>query len=143
MVITSNANWSNEPFTLDKMLEAVAKMPPRMDGFFGPALLRSLPRETAPEINPFLGRSTSLYGIPIQESAAFPLQTKCAACDGTGEGTESTFCRKCSGAGENRYEGMVRNGDQTIVLTSPLPKKFAPYFPRGAVALPPISRGLP
>lgn len=94
MAITSNANWSNEPFTLDKMLEAVKRVSqmPRMDGFFGPALLRSLTREPPSERNPLLGRSASFHGIPVQESGAFPFQATCGTCAGTGEGEESTYC---------------------------------------------------
>jgi hypothetical protein len=132
---------------IPKMLDAIKRMPPKMDGIFSPSLFRNLARsaelqEYAPERNPLLGRSTSFYGMPVVENAAFPFQTGCPTCSGTGEGEESTYCPKCKGAGENRYEGMVRHGDQTILLTVPLPKRFAPRFPSGVVAAPPIARGL-
>lgn len=80
----------------------------------------------------------SLYGMPIYESRALPHQFNCSVCDGSGEGAENTYCKRCDGAGSIRIIGMMGE----TFITSPLPKAFQPSFPKGLVPLPPISRGL-
>lgn len=97
--------------------------------------------QTAPPTNPLVS-GANLFGVRIQPSSAFPFEAECSACKGTGEGTESTYCDKCSGAGRQRFEGVMQNGSQTILLTGKLPKAFAPYFPKGLVPPAPLSRGL-
>lgn len=99
-------------------------------------------RNCVADHNPLLGARRSFMGLDIIPNGAFPMTILCPACGGTGEGEESTYCPKCKGQGSNRYEGIMRNGAQTILVTGSMPKKFAPHFPRGAVSQPPISRGL-
>lgn len=149
MAITSNANWSAEPFTLDKMLDAIARMPPPPPSMFGnlalgPAAFDRLARGESFS-NPLRGGSIigSAFGLPMRESPAFPHQWACQTCDGTGVGEESTYCPKCNGAGEIRAEGMMTNDRQSVILTSKLPRKFEPSFPVGLVPAPKLSRGLP
>ncbi|MFC0683193.1 hypothetical protein [Novosphingobium clariflavum] len=77
-------------------------------------------------------------GIRIEPHSVFPTEHSCTDCSGSGEGVASTYCKPCGGAGRRRVVGMV----DTILITEPLPKKFAPYFPRGIVASPPPCRGL-
>lgn len=102
---------------------------------------RETERDYAARNNP-LTPSRTFGGVEIHQSGMFPFEASCAACDGTGEGSESTFCPKCKGAGRNRYGGVMRNGPQTILLTVPLPKAFAPSFPVGLVGPAKLSRGL-
>jgi hypothetical protein len=106
-------------------------------------MLRMLePCDYVPDSNPFLGPTRSVFGMPVRSSTLFPFQTQCPKCGGSGEGETSTYCQQCKGQGENRYEGVMQNGRETIVLTAPLPKKFAPSFPVGLVPAPRLSRGL-
>ena len=118
-----------------------------MDGVFSIAtyydLLERADEWRSPAVSNPLLSPQSFGGVRIEQSAVFPMQLECAACGGTGEGEASTYCPKCKGAGENRYEGMMRNGAQTILLTVPLPKAFQPYFPASLVPVPPLARGLP
>lgn len=101
-------------------------------------LLRGFePRDYLPKSN-----FHDFMGIRIQANSAFPFQMPCKACNGSGKGEESTYCPKCKGAGEIRYIGVMQNGSQTIVLTAPLPKRFAPRFPSGILPAPMLSRGL-
>lgn len=81
--------------------------------------------------DPKRGFPNTLFGIPFEFSPLFPMVIDCAACGGTGEGgDEATYCPDCEGAGGHRTEGIVRNSEQTILMRSALPKKFAPSFPR-------------
>ena len=89
---------------------------------------------------PYSGLNT-FHGVPIQSSNVFPHQHQCGTCRGTGEGIESTYCDRCGGAGQIRLVGMMQNQGQTILIRDKLPKAFAPYFPAGLVAMPPLSRG--
>ncbi len=84
--------------------------------------------------------------IPVHESPLFPYEFNCRACDGTGEGQDSTYCSRCGGAGAVRVEGMMTATVTTslfsndavalpsaTLITSKLPRKFDPYFPKGLV----------
>lgn len=85
-----------------------------------------------------------LFGIPIITSDLFPYNIECLTCGGSGEGTESTYCHHCHGAGDRHIIGSCSEASGRMTLfTEPLPRKFAPYFPRD-VAIPPrpLSRGL-
>lgn len=86
--------------------------------------------------NPWLSAA-----MPIYRSSVFPYQFECSTCGGTGEGTESTYCKRCHGAGEIRVIGM-QSGPKPILITEPLPKKFEPHFPKGLVPAAPLSKGL-
>lgn len=88
----------------------------------------------------------NVANVAIHKSSVFPYDIKCSTCRGTGEGEDSTYCRKCGGAGSIRVEGMMssgRFGEPMMLITSSLPKKFQPSFPTGLVPFPPMSRGLP
>ena len=84
----------------------------------------------------------ALFGTPVTISNQFPMDIHCSKCCGNGEGSESTYCERCEGAGHNIYDGMVQNGPQTILIRRKLPKAFAPSFPAGLVPMPPLCRGL-
>ena len=72
----------------------------------------------------------TIFGVRYVVNPAFPIEITCGACSGTGEGgDEATYCPKCDGAGAHRTEGMMRNGAETILMRSALPKRFAPHFP--------------
>lgn len=88
---------------------------------------------------------TNFMGIPVRESTLFPYTVTCTACGGSGEGETSTYCPRCDGAGAIRYEGAMTGGKpEMVLLTSPLPRLFAPYFPRDiGPPQPPLCRGLP
>ncbi len=103
--------------------------------------------------DPLVGNPIGAFGIPIHSSNIFPYESTCEPCSGSGEGSTSTYCLRCKGAGAIRYEGMVTNGMNdfmmgtgrgvsTILITSPLPKKFHHGFPSGLVPPPILSRGL-
>jgi hypothetical protein len=84
--------------------------------------------------------ASSIFGMPVRESRAFPCTIDCAKCGGTGKGgAEATYCPKCAGAGATRVEGVMTSGDQTIMLTSPLPRKFAPNWEGRTVPKRPLS----
>ena len=102
-----------------------------MQGVLSPQVLRDMMRKVetvAPAHNPIFGSASapSFGGIPIRESTAFPMVVTCSKCDGTGEGEESTFCPKCKGAGQQRFEGYMQSGPQTILWESQLPRRFDP-----------------
>ncbi|MGR4892258.1 hypothetical protein ACIPPQ_14620 [Sphingopyxis sp. LARHCG72] len=105
----------------------------KMDAIFGrPDLMLELERSSA-VIRPNLNRPLpdTLFGVRFEPNPMFPMRTTCSACDGTGEGgDEATYCGSCDGAGAHLTEGIMRNGEQTILMRSALPKKFAPYFPK-------------
>lgn len=88
------------------------------------------------------GSQANLYGMPVCQSNVFPHQFQCGTCGGTGEGTESTYCDRCEGAGQVRIVGMMQNRGQTVLIKDKLPKAFEPYFPAGLVPAPPLCRGL-
>lgn len=120
-----------------------------MNGVLSLEVLRDIMRKVeapAPTAthNPLTGPSVgqSLFGIPIRQSSAFPMVVTCSKCDGTGEGEESTFCPKCKGAGQQRFEGYMQNGPQTILWESQLPRRFDPSFPAGIVPPAPLASGL-
>lgn len=74
---------------------------------------------------PARGPSNILRGIPVYSSPLFPYTSECSKCNGTGDGgEESTYCQRCKGQGAQRIEGTMSQGDQLILLTSALPKKF-------------------
>lgn len=102
-----------------------------MDLTGGLSLLRALDYFAKPEP---VGRNPLLFGgIRMRESTFFPFEQACGKCGGSGDGgEEATYCRACKGAGRNRYEGVMQNGEQTIVITSPLPKAFAVGWPASA-----------
>lgn len=119
-----------------------------MKGVFSLETLRAMQREmadNAPGIAPCPLRPerASFMGMPVSQSAAFPFESECTQCGGSGEGSGSTYCDRCDGQGRTRYEGAMFNGQQTTLFTSPLPKAFSPSFPRGLVPAPRLSRGLP
>lgn len=103
--------------------------------------MRQLLREATPpeEINAFdnpLRRPTSFSGIPVHSSNAFPFDMDCRECGATGEGFESTYCKKCNGVGKLTVEGMASQpGGLPLIITNKKtgPKKFMPYFPTGLV----------
>lgn len=103
-----------------------------IDAIYGrPDFLDDLARSSA-VIRPNLTQKApeTLFGIKYIPNPMFPVETACAACEGTGEGGgEATYCPSCDGAGAHRTEGMVRNGAETILMRAVLPKKFAPRFP--------------
>lgn len=103
-----------------------------MDTIFGrPSLIAELERSSA-VIKPNLNRPhpETIFGVRFVPNPMFPIKTTCSACGGTGEGGgEATYCPSCDGAGAHLTEGMLRNSEQTILMRSALPKKFAPYFP--------------
>jgi len=109
-----------------------------------PNLYAELKRALDPAPNPYSSNATA-FGIPIATSNAFPHEWDCKGCDGSGEGDESTYCPKCSGAGRVRALGYMTAGfgQPATLIVDKLPKAFAPYFPAGIVLPPPISRGLP
>jgi hypothetical protein len=75
----------------------------------------------------------------------FPIINQCSFCNGSGEGTDSTYCDKCNGVGSIKTVGLdtVSNGKVTL-FTSPMPKKFLPSFPKDCVVSKPrLCRGLP
>lgn len=118
-----------------------------MDGIFSMATYRELLRSTEEYRSPvappnLLGNPLNFMGVRIERSTVFPMQLECSTCGGTGEGKTSTYCPKCKGQGQTRYEGMMRNGEQTILLTGPLPKAFHVSFPAGLVPARPLSPGL-
>lgn len=125
------------PDTIRKMQELVANAPPPISNVsVADHHYDMLAHAARPS------RETVFGGIPIRKSDLFPYEIDCSACDGTGEGVDSTYCSKCHGAGAIRVEGMMQQGRQTILLTSPLAKKFAPSFPTGLVPMPSLCRGL-
>lgn len=80
-----------------------------------------------------VSQPSTLFGIEVHPSPHFPMTVACRECHGSGEGgEEATYCGKCEGRGGFRYDGMMRNGRQTIMIKAgeAVPKKFAPYFPR-------------
>ncbi|USM11521.1 DnaJ-class molecular chaperone [Citromicrobium phage vB_CbaS-RXM] len=89
-------------------------------------------------------------GVKVQKSSVFPYESTCSKCNGTGEGIESTYCQPCHGQGATRIVGMMESGRRRtlmeipnmVLLTEPLPKKFAPSLPTGLVPKPPMCKGL-
>lgn len=71
----------------------------------------------------------SLYGIPIHESPMFPYLYDCKECDGSGYGQESTFCKKCKGAGSVKVDGMMQAGRGMTLITGRLPRKAYVRWP--------------
>lgn len=106
-------------------------------------LKRSLERDDPPPSALRVGSLNTAFGVPIHTSPLFPIENRCAPCDGTGEGAESTYCKPCKGAGRTVIDGMMQNGAQTIMITRALPKAFAVSFPAGLVPQPRLCRGLP
>lgn len=115
-------------FTMDSMLRAMRKLeeanPP--GDFLRDMVLGD---RVADYFKPAPYSNANLWGVPVKVSSAFPMQHACAKCEGTGYGLERTFCEKCGGAGEIRVEGMCKNDQQTILLTSPLPRKAYVKWP--------------
>lgn len=68
--------------------------------------------------------------LPIRSSPAFPFIADCSVCEGTGEGTTSTYCEKCNGQGRNKYLGMIQQQRKTILVNEPLEKAFLPHWPK-------------
>lgn len=97
-----------------------------------PSLMDSIALDyPPPSADPKRGFPNTLFGVRYVSNPMFPIQTCCADCGGSGEGgVEATYCPKCEGTGGDRIEGMMRNGAQTILMRSSLPKKFAPHFPK-------------
>ena len=125
------------PDTIREMMKMVENVPPPISNVSVADHHYDMLAHTArPEPGVVFG------GIPVRKSDLFPYEIGCSTCDGTGEGVDSTYCQKCHGAGAIRVEGMMQQGRQTILLTSPLPKKFAPSFPTGLVPPPSLCRGL-
>lgn len=126
---------NSETMTLAKldfaMVELKALMSSRQDGITVSAVMADSIRRSAIDtpIQPFAG-------IAIKENPMFPWESTCSTCKGTGEGTESTYCKKCRGAGATKFVGLV-TGEPLMLITEPLPKKFDPSFPTGLV--PPMS----
>lgn len=120
---------------IDAMRAAMREVSERrmIDTIFGrPSLMAEMER-SAPVFkpNPIRNAPETLFGIKFVPDPMFPVETHCATCGGSGEGgDEATYCPKCGGTGGDRIEGMVRNGAQTILMRSELPKKFAPHFPK-------------
>lgn len=116
-------------FTIDAMLEAVKKLEAikPAGGFIRDMVLGE---RAADYFKPAASYTPgNLWGVPVKASGAFPFQQACVPCQGAGYGTESTFCPKCGGAGEIRYEGMAKNDCQTILITSKLPRKAYVRWP--------------
>lgn len=119
------------PFTmgvLERMYERVRHMEPLYDvahvghRTFYDLLKNEVMYEPVP--------ARSLYGMELKVSSMFPYTHTCSECNGTGEGKTSTYCPKCKGAGAERVEGMMTGARGSMCLiTSPLPKKFAPRWP--------------
>lgn len=113
-----------------------------------PALYEQMKRQ----LDGALAQSTDLYqnpigqqiwGMPLRSSPMFPVHTHCQKCNQTGEGTESTYCEYCNGAGAVKTVGMLLDRGVTTLIREPLPKLFKPSFPHGLVPMPPLCRGLP
>lgn len=71
----------------------------------------------------------TFFGMPVLTSPFFPFISKCDVCEGTGEGTTSTYCQRCKGQGSTKFVGSVSNGPQQIMLTEPMEKAFEPHWP--------------
>lgn len=97
-------------------------------------------------IRDLLATNNQFYGMQVEPSNMFPMITPCAECRGTGEGSESTYCKKCDGAGQTKIDGMVVQnsfGSKTpmLLIRDSLPKAFQPRFPV-PVAAPAVCKGL-
>ncbi len=87
--------------------------------------------------------SGMLFAPKVIQSPLFPYRMRCERCDGTGEGDDATYCRKCGGAGEIENEGVISEGGRvTSLIQNKLKPRFAPYFPAGLVRPPRMCRGL-
>lgn len=85
----------------------------------------------------------SVWGIDLVVSKELPFPSPCRVCNGTGEGTESTYCRSCGGTGGHTTIGAaVQRGRIECVFTEKWPRKFEPSFPANTVAVPQMCRGL-
>lgn len=98
-------------------------------------------------VRDLLGSNNAFYGMQVEPSNMFPMVTPCAECRATGEGSESTYCKKCDGAGKTKIDGMVVRGSfggttPMLLIKDTLPKAFQPRFPRGLVAPPQMCKGL-
>lgn len=71
----------------------------------------------------------SLYGIPIHENPMLPYVYDCKECEGSGYGQESTFCKKCKGAGSVKVEGMMQDDRGMTLITGRLPRKAYVRWP--------------
>lgn len=127
--------------TIHEMIDKVPQ-PPRLDSLhLSDRYLDALLPVIGPTPRPF----GNAFGMPVHTNPMFPFEIGCSTCEGTGEGTDSTYCRKCRGQGATLVEGMMTSGawgEEKVILTGTLPKKFQPSFPTGLVPPPPTSRGL-
>ena len=118
-----------DAFTFDKLREAMLRMPkaPMYDrvflGYERSRMFDPIPYGIAPP---------SYAGIQVHKNPMFPYTQPCTKCGGTGDGgEESTYCERCAGQGASRIEGVMTQPENNgmVVLTSPLPKKFAVRWP--------------
>jgi len=105
-----------------------------------PSLIDAM--RTAFEPSPMDRVIPTAFGVPIHSSAVFPFDAACKVCNGSGEGIDSTYCAKCTGRGKTRYEGVMQDGRQTILLTGSLPRAFEPSWPADTSVPPPPMKGL-
>lgn len=98
------------PEMLERMMKSVQYTDPALD------LIRS----------PYLGAfSTRMASSPL-----FPIITACSTCDGTGEGTESTYCERCGGSGKRKTVGMdTQGGSVSLIVEMVHEKAFEPHWP--------------
>lgn len=70
-------------------------------------------------------------GPLIVASNHFPIISDCKTCDGTGEGTESTYCKPCSGSGKVKVVGVQQGYDgRPLTFTEKVHEKaFEPHWP--------------
>lgn len=120
---------SDTAFTMDSLLQAMRRLEEAKPagGFIRDMVLGDRAADYFKPVSPY--SNTNLWGVPVKASSAFPIQHACVKCGGTGYGVERTFCDKCGGAGEICVEGMCKNDRQTILLTSPLPRKAYVKWP--------------
>lgn len=83
----------------------------------------------------FGGRQHLLSGIDLIESPMFPNVSSCERCAGTGEGTDSTYCKRCKGGGKIKYHGMMMPKTSMLDLLNmnkplPQPTLIVEYFPK-------------
>lgn len=105
-------------------------------------LHRRCEQDTVQPPNPLLAGSRSLFGLPVREHPALPVERACKNCQGAGyTADDGTFCTPCKGYGGDRVIGFVDQRPPTFI-TEPLHAKIPPRFPRSLVAPPRLSRGL-
>jgi len=115
-----------------------------------PALIRRIELETVQAgAKPGLG---GLGRVDLTVSHLFPYVQSCAICNGTGEGTTSTYCPSCHGAGAVEIIGAMMDSRPDFVAPASAmvgviqgarrPPRFQPRFPAGIVSLPPMCKGL-